>query len=87
MNGNNVNSSYNTVYFDSFGVEHIPKQLKKLIGNKNIIFIFIEYDNVWDMIMCGCLSIEFINFMLKGKGLLDYKNMRRMIKIILNYLQ
>ena len=39
------------------------------------------------MIVCGCLSTEFINFMLKGKGLLDYKNMRRMIKIILNYLQ
>ena len=25
------------IYFDSFGVEHIPKEIKKLIGNKNII--------------------------------------------------
>ena len=24
-------------YFDSFGVEHIPKEIKKFIGNKNII--------------------------------------------------
>ena len=24
-------------YFDSFGVEYIPKEIKKLIGNKNII--------------------------------------------------
>ena len=24
-------------YFDSFGVEHIPKVIKKFIGNKNII--------------------------------------------------
>ena len=24
-------------YFDSFGVEHIPKEIKKLKGNKNII--------------------------------------------------
>ena len=24
------------VYFDSFGVEHIPEELKKFIGNKNI---------------------------------------------------
>ena len=25
------------IYSDSFGVEHIPKEIKKLIGNKNII--------------------------------------------------
>ena len=31
VNGNNV------VYFDIFGVKHIPKEIKKLIGNKNII--------------------------------------------------
>ena len=24
------------VYFDSFGVEHIPKEIKKFISNKNI---------------------------------------------------
>ena len=24
------------VYFDSFGVEYIPKEIKKCIGNKNI---------------------------------------------------
>ena len=27
----------NVIYFDSFGVEHIPKEIKKFIGNKNII--------------------------------------------------
>ena len=27
VNANNI------VYFDSFGVEHIPKEIKKLIGN------------------------------------------------------
>ena len=31
VNGNNI------LYFDSFGVEHIPKEIKKFIGNKNII--------------------------------------------------
>ena len=30
-----VNAS-NIVYFDSFGVEHIPKESKKFIGNKNM---------------------------------------------------
>ena len=24
-------------YFDSFGVEHIPKEIKKFIGSKNVI--------------------------------------------------
>ena len=27
----------NATYFDSFGVEQIPKEIKKFIGNKNII--------------------------------------------------
>ena len=31
MNGDNI------IYFDDFGVEHIPKEIKKFIGNKNII--------------------------------------------------
>ena len=31
VNGNNAS------YLDSFGVEHIPKESKKFIGNKNII--------------------------------------------------
>ena len=26
----------NVTYFDSFGVDHIPKQIKTFIGNKNI---------------------------------------------------
>ena len=27
----------NVTYFDSFGVEHIPKEIRRFIGNKNII--------------------------------------------------
>ena len=27
----------NVAYIDSFGVEHIPKEIRKLFGNKNII--------------------------------------------------
>ena len=26
------------VYFDSFGVEHVPEKIKEFIGNKNISF-------------------------------------------------
>ena len=43
VNGNNI------IYFDSFGVEHIPKEIKKSIGSKNIItkIYRIRFDNVW----------------------------------------
>ena len=37
----------NVTCFDSFGVEHIPKEIKKFIGNKNIkINIFLEYKHM-----------------------------------------
>ena len=79
MNGNNV------IYFDSFGVEHIPKEIKKLIGNKNIITNIYRIP-AYDSIICGYFCIGFIDFMLKGKSLLDYTicflltNMETMIK-------
>ena len=31
-----VNNSNNVTYFDSFGVEHIPEEIKTFINNKNI---------------------------------------------------
>ena len=30
-------------YFDSFGVEHVPKEIKKFIGHKNIKQTYLEY--------------------------------------------
>ena len=63
-----------TVYFDSFGVKHIPKEINKFIGNKKIkpsIFRIQAYDSI----MCRYFCIEFINYMLQGKTLLDYTNL------------
>ena len=31
-----VRESNNVTYFDSFGQEHIPKEIKRFIGNRNI---------------------------------------------------
>ena len=62
------------IYFDSFGIEHIPNEINKFIGNKNIksnIFRLQAYDSI----MCGYYCIEFINYMFKGKTLLDYTNL------------
>ena len=70
------------VYFDSFGVEHIPKEINKFINNdttkpsaiariKSNIFRIQAYDSI----MCRYFCIEFINCILKGKTLLDYTNL------------
>ena len=40
VNGNNVWASNNAAYFDSVGVEHILKEIKKFIGKRNITKIF-----------------------------------------------
>ena len=70
-----------TVYFDSFGIEHIPKEINKFINNDATKSSSLEriksniYLQAYDSIMCGYFCIEFINYMLKGKTLLDYTNL------------
>ena len=62
------------VYFDSFGVEHIPNEIKKFIRNKNIkANIYRVQAN--DSIMCGYFCIGFIDFMLVDQTLTDYANL------------
>ena len=61
-------------YFDSFGIEHIPKEVKKLIGNRNIISNIYRIQN-YDSITCGYFCIGFIDYMFKGKSLTDYTNL------------
>ena len=62
------------IYFDSFGIQHIPKEIEHAIGNKEIKAIRFRLQ-AYDSIMCGYYCIEFINYMLKGKTLLDYTNL------------
>ena len=82
----------NVKYFDSFGVEHIPKEIKKIIGNKNIITNIYRIQ-AYDSIICECFCIGFIDFMLKGKSLFEYINLfspndyEKNDKIILKYFQ
>ena len=59
------------VYFDSFGVEHIPEKIKKFIGNKNIKANIYRIQANYS-VMCGYFCIGFIDFMLTGKTLIDY---------------
>ena len=67
-------NSDSLIYFASFGIEYIQKEIKNFIENKNIIRnIYRIQAN--DSIMCGYLCIGFIGFMLEGKSLLDYTNL------------
>ena len=79
----------NVTYFDSFGVEHIPKKIKTFI-KKNIttnIFRIQAYDSI----MCRYFCIGFIDFMLTGKTLTEFtylfspNNFKKNDDIILKY--
>ena len=80
----------NVTYFDSFGAEHIPKEIKTFINNKNMktnIFRIQAYDSI----MCGYFCIGFIDFMFAGKTLTEFLNLfspsnfKKNGDIILNY--
>ena len=76
--------------FESFIVEHFPKEIKTFIGNKNIK-TNISRIQAYDSIMCGYFCIGFIDFMFKGKTLTEYTNLfspnkfKKNDDIILNY--
>ena len=80
------------VYFDSFGVQHLPEEIKEFVGDKNIIAnIFrIQANNA---VMCGYFCIGFIDFMLAGKKLTDFTSIfspydfDKSGKIILSYFK
>ena len=61
-------------YFNSLGVELIPKEIRKFIGNKNVITNIYRIQ-AYDSVMCEYFCIVLIDFMLKGKTLWKYTNL------------
>ena len=59
----------NKLYFDSCGSEHIPKEIKKFIGNKDIIINNYRIQ-AYDSIMCKYFCIGFICFISLIKKLI-----------------
>ena len=86
MNGDNVTYSH---YFE---FEHIPKEIKIFISNKNIKTNIYRVQAT-DSVMYGYFCNGFADFMLKGKYLLDYTNLfsleeyEKNDKVILKYFQ
>ena len=86
------NNNNSVIYFDSFGAEHIPRELKAFINNKNKNITTNSFRiQAYESIMCGYFCIGFIDFMLAGKTLTEYtnlfsaNNLKENDDIILNY--
>ena len=62
------------VYFDSFGVEHVPKEIIKFIKNKGIIANIFRLQAYYSL-MCGYFCIKFIYYRFDDKTLIDYTNL------------
>ena len=62
------------VYFNSFGAEHVPEEIKEFIGNKNIKAntFRVQANN---SIIYGYFCIELIEFMLAGRKLTDFTSL------------
>ena len=84
--------SNEVIYFDSFGVEHVPKEIKRFIGHKNIkanIFRIQEDHST----MCGYFCINFIDFMFSNKTLIDFTGLfstydfKKNDEIVLSYFK
>ena len=77
-------------YFNSFGDDHISKEIKKFINNRNIIANIFRIQ-AYDSVICGYFCIGYINYMFNGKSLTDFTNFfspdnfKRIDDIILNY--
>ena len=65
----------NVTYFDSFGVEHIPKEIKAFIDRSLSITTNIFRIQAYDSIMCGYFCIGFIGFILAGKKLTEFTDL------------
>ena len=58
----------NATYFNNFGVEHTPKEVKMFI-DKYIVVTNIFRIQAYNSAMCGYFWIRFIDFMFVGKTL------------------
>ena len=82
----------NVTYFNGFGVKHIPKEIRKFTENKNITTNIYRIQ-AYNSIMCGYFCIGFIDFILKGRSILEDTHIfspskyEKIDEIILNYFQ
>ena len=69
--------------FDSFGVEHIPKEMETFINRSLSIATNISRIQTYDSIICGYFCIGFIDFMLAVKTLAELSELPYMKLVVL----
>ena len=80
------------IYFNSFGVEHVPEEIKEFVVNKNIKANIFRAQ-AKSLVMCVFFYIGFIDFMLAGQKLTVFTsffspyNFKKNGNIILNYFK
>ena len=79
-------------YFNSFGVEHVPEEIKEFVEIKSIkVNLFRKQAN--NLLICEYFYIGFIDFMLAGKKLTDFTSLfspydfKKNDNIILSYFK
>ena len=68
MSGDNIS------YFDSFLIEYIQEEIKKILGNKSISTNTYRIQ-AYDSIKCENFCLDLIAFMMNSRILLDYTNL------------
>ena len=80
------------IYLDTFGVEHVPKEIKKLFGHKNTKTNIFRIQ-AGNSIMCVYFSIGFVDFMFAGISLIDITSLfsrydfKKNYDVILSYFK
>ena len=77
VRGGGLKDEQNNVvtYFDSFGVEHISKEIKEFIDRSLYITINIFRTRAYDSIIWGYFCVGFIDFMLAANILNKFTNL------------
>ena len=68
VNGNRA------IYFDSFGVEHLPREIKRFLRGKDLMVNIYRVQDIRS-ILCGYYCIKFLDFMFDGKSLMDFTSL------------
>ena len=80
----------NVTYFDSFGIEYIPKEITKLINDKSVKSNIFRIQS-FNSILCGYFYTGFIEYTSNNLGLNEYAklflvtNVDKNDQIILDY--
>ena len=62
------------IYFDSFGIEHVLKEIEKFIRHKNIKTSMFKLQSI-NSKMRGYFCIGFIDFVFAVKTLIDFTSL------------